>query len=137
MAGQGVQSADQKPSRSRPGSRTGCCPTFGNGSSATFRKGHVVPQCPHSNRRASGWPCPRRSSAPGTGTRRWRSSGQAPPPPPLPARADASYEHPDTTPGTYEIVLQSWKYFDYAKNPAGEFTRSQFVDISNKVTYKI
>src|SRR5262245_48020488 len=55
----------------------------------------------------------------------------------VPARADVSYEHPDTTSGTYEIVLQSWKYFDYAKNPAGEFTRSQFVDISNKVTYKI
>ena len=54
-----------------------------------------------------------------------------------PARADASYEHPDATPGSYEIVLQSWKYVDYAKGPDGEFTRSQFVSISNAVTYKI
>lgn len=55
----------------------------------------------------------------------------------VPARADASYEHPDTTPGTYEIVLQSWKYVDYAKGPDGEFTRSRFVDISAPVTYTI
>jgi len=54
-----------------------------------------------------------------------------------PARADLAYEHPDTTPGTYEIVLQMWKYVNYAKNPAGEFTASRFIDISNKVTYKV
>ena len=29
------------------------------------------------------------------------------------ARADDCYEHPDTTPGTYTIVLQSWKYVNY------------------------
>lgn len=54
-----------------------------------------------------------------------------------PARADASYEHPDTTPGKYTIVLQSWKYVNYAKDAAGEFTASKFVDISNVVNYTI
>jgi hypothetical protein len=53
------------------------------------------------------------------------------------ARAETSYEHPDTTPGTYEIVLQMWKYVDYKKGPDGEFTNSKFIDISNVVTYKI
>ena len=55
----------------------------------------------------------------------------------VPARADESYQHPDTTPGTYTIVLQTWKYVNYAKNPQGEFTVSKFVDISNAVTYTI
>jgi hypothetical protein len=53
------------------------------------------------------------------------------------ARADLSYEHPDTAPGNYEIFLQMWKYINYQKNPAGEFTASQFIDISNRVTYTI
>lgn len=54
-----------------------------------------------------------------------------------PARADLSYEHPDDSPGEYEIVLQMWHYVNYAKNPQGEFTQSRFVDISNKVHYSI
>jgi hypothetical protein len=54
-----------------------------------------------------------------------------------PARAEVSYEHPDTTPGNYEIVLQMWKYVDYRKNPNGEFVNSKFVDVSNKVSYTI
>ena len=54
-----------------------------------------------------------------------------------PARATDSYEHPDTTPGAYAIVLQSWKYVNYAKDPKGEFTASKFVVISNVVTYTI
>ncbi len=53
------------------------------------------------------------------------------------ARADASYQHTDTTPGRYEIVLQMWKYIDYRKKPDGEFVNSKFVDVSNKVTYTI
>ena len=53
------------------------------------------------------------------------------------ARADVTYEHPDTTPGQYAIVLQSWKYVNYAKDASGEFTVSKFVDISNTVTYTI
>ncbi len=53
------------------------------------------------------------------------------------ARADTSYEHPEATPGQYEIVLQMWKYVDYLKNPDGEFKNSKFVEISNKVSYTI
>jgi hypothetical protein len=53
------------------------------------------------------------------------------------ARAEASYEHADKTPGKYEIVLQMWKYVDYRKDPKGEFVNSKFVDISNKVSYTI
>jgi hypothetical protein len=53
------------------------------------------------------------------------------------ARPDLAYEHADTAPGTYEVVLQMWRYVNYAKNPAGEFTASQFVVISNRVTYTI
>ncbi len=50
-----------------------------------------------------------------------------------PARADHTYEHPDTAPGTYEIVLEQFKYVNYAKNPQGEYTQSKFVVISNAV----
>ena len=54
-----------------------------------------------------------------------------------PARADYSYEHPDTTPGTYEIALEMFKYVNYQKDAQGEYTQSKFVVISNTVTYKI
>jgi hypothetical protein len=54
-----------------------------------------------------------------------------------PARADATYEHTDATPGQYTVVLQTWKYVNYAKDAAGEFTVSKFVDISNVVSYKV
>lgn len=54
-----------------------------------------------------------------------------------PARADASYELAESTPGKYTIVLQSWKYVNYAKDAVGEFTASKFVDISNVVTYTV
>lgn len=54
-----------------------------------------------------------------------------------PARAETSYQHPDTSPGAYEIVLQMWKYVNYRKNPQGEFVDSRFIDISNKVSYTI
>jgi len=54
-----------------------------------------------------------------------------------PARADASYVHPSSEPGNYEIVLQMWRYVDYRKTPAGEFTNSKFVEVSNKVAYTV
>jgi hypothetical protein len=54
-----------------------------------------------------------------------------------PARAEVTYEHLDTTPGTYEVVLQLWKYVNYAKHPNGEFVTSAFLTVSNKVTYVI
>jgi hypothetical protein len=53
------------------------------------------------------------------------------------ARASLEYEHADTAPGNYEITLQMWKYVNYMKNPAGEFTASRFIDISDKVSYRI
>jgi hypothetical protein len=53
------------------------------------------------------------------------------------ARAALEYDHPDSAPGNYEIVLQMWKYIDYQKNAAGEFTNSRFIDISDKVSYRI
>ncbi|MBY0232741.1 MAG: hypothetical protein K2W96_25960 [Gemmataceae bacterium] len=53
------------------------------------------------------------------------------------ARLGDSYEHPSAAPGTYEIVLQTWKYVDYKKKPDGEFVNSKFIDISNKVSYKV
>ena len=55
----------------------------------------------------------------------------------VPARADYAYEHPETTPGKYEVVLQMWKYLDYKKSTAGEFTNSKFIDVSNKVEYQV
>src|SRR5258708_7259065 len=54
-----------------------------------------------------------------------------------PARANVSYEHAETAPGKYEIVLQMWKYVDYRKRPDGEFINSKFIDVSNKVSYTI
>jgi hypothetical protein len=53
------------------------------------------------------------------------------------ARADATYEHPDTAPGKYTVVLQTWMYVNYAKDAAGEFTVSKFIDISNTVSYTV
>src|SRR3954454_3478593 len=55
----------------------------------------------------------------------------------VPARTATTYEHPDTTPGKYEIILQMWKYVSYAKGADGEFTASKFIDVSNKVEYKV
>lgn len=54
-----------------------------------------------------------------------------------PARAENSYEHPDATPGDYEIVLQLFKYEGYQKDKEGNYTKSKFVDISGPVSYKI
>ena len=49
-----------------------------------------------------------------------------------PARADAVYEHPDQTPGGYEIVLEMWKYETFKVKDHGKF-----IEISNKVTYTV
>ncbi len=53
------------------------------------------------------------------------------------ARVDAEYEHPEKTPGKYEIVLQLFKYVNYKKDAKGEFTESKFIDISDKVSYTV
>jgi len=53
------------------------------------------------------------------------------------ARAEPTFEHAESIPGTYEIVLQMWKYVDYRKDANGEFVSSRFIDVSNKVSYSI
>ena len=53
------------------------------------------------------------------------------------ARPDLMFEFADTSPGTYEIVLQMWKYVDFRKKADGEFVNSRFINVSNKVTYVI
>jgi len=53
------------------------------------------------------------------------------------ARVDLALSLADLEPGNYEIVLQMWKYVSYKKTPAGEFTDSKYVEISNKVTVTI
>ncbi|HWG46043.1 MAG TPA: hypothetical protein VN688_24995 [Gemmataceae bacterium] len=53
------------------------------------------------------------------------------------ARTANSYEHPDKTPGKYEIVLQMWKYIDYRKGKDGKYVNSKYIDVSNKVAYQI
>lgn len=53
------------------------------------------------------------------------------------ARIDTTYEHDDQTAGTYEVVLQMWKYVNYKKDKDGEFTESKFIDVSNKVSYTV
>ena len=55
----------------------------------------------------------------------------------VPARANADYVYPDTTPGQYEVVLQMFKYDGYAKDKDGNFTLSKFVEVSNKVMYTV
>jgi hypothetical protein len=55
----------------------------------------------------------------------------------VPARANHSDEHADTPPGQYEVVLQMFKYEGYAKDSAGNFTKSKLVEVSNKVGYTV
>jgi len=50
----------------------------------------------------------------------------------VPARVEAAYEHPDKEAGTYEIVLEMWKYEGFRVKDHGKF-----IEISNKVTYTI
>lgn len=49
-----------------------------------------------------------------------------------PARGEMSYEHPETTAGTYEVVLEMWKYEGFKVKEHGKF-----IEISNKVTFTI
>ena len=53
-------------------------------------------------------------------------------------RTESRYEHPDKTPGKYDVVLQMFKYVNYKKDKAGgEFVDSKYVDVSNVVSYMI
>ncbi len=51
-----------------------------------------------------------------------------------PARVSNVYEITDPTPGQYEIVLQMFQYEGYEKDKDGKYTKSKFVEVSNKVT---
>ena len=42
-----------------------------------------------------------------------------------------------TAPGQYEAVLQMFKYEGYAKDAAGNFTKSKLIEVSNKVGYTV
>jgi hypothetical protein len=53
------------------------------------------------------------------------------------AGVELSYEHPETAPGKYEIVLQQFHYLNYKKDKDGKFTESRYVDISAPVSYTI
>lgn len=49
------------------------------------------------------------------------------------ARASDSYEITDQTPGQYQVVLQMFQYEGYEKDKDGKYTKSKFVEVSNKV----
>ena len=48
-----------------------------------------------------------------------------------------TFEHPDTTPGKYEIVLQQFHYLNYKKDKDGKFTESKYINISEPVSYTV
>jgi hypothetical protein len=53
------------------------------------------------------------------------------------AGLELTFEHPETTPGKYEIVLQQFHYLNYKKDKAGQFIESKYVDISEPVSYTV
>jgi len=53
------------------------------------------------------------------------------------AGLDLTFEHPDTTPGKYEVVLQQFHYVNYKKDKDGKFTESKYINISEPVTYTV
>jgi hypothetical protein len=53
------------------------------------------------------------------------------------ARLSEVFTLPESTPGSYEVVLQMWKYDGYEKTPDGEFTKSKYVEVSNKVVVTV
>lgn len=52
-------------------------------------------------------------------------------------RATDFFELADMPPGQYEAVLRMFQYEGYEKDPAGKFTKSKFVDVSNKLTWTV
>ena len=53
------------------------------------------------------------------------------------ATVDLIFEHPDTVPGKYEIVLQQFQYVNYKKDKDGKFTESKYINISEPVSYTV
>ena len=55
----------------------------------------------------------------------------------IPARASDYYEITDPTPGQYEVVLQMFHYEGYEKDKDGKYTKSKYVEVSNKVAVTV
>ena len=53
------------------------------------------------------------------------------------AGIDLTFEHPETVPGKYEVVLQQFQYLNYKKDKDGKFTESKYINISEPVSYTI
>jgi hypothetical protein len=53
------------------------------------------------------------------------------------AGPDLTFEHPEIAPGKYEIVLQQFHYVNYKKDKDGKFTESNYVNISEPVSYTV
>ena len=53
------------------------------------------------------------------------------------AGPDLKFEHTDTTPGKYEVLLQQFQYLNYKKDKDGKFTESKYINISEPVSYTI
>ena len=53
------------------------------------------------------------------------------------ATTDLIFEHPDTVPGKYEVVLQQFQYVNYKKDKDGKFTESKYINISEPVSYTV
>lgn len=55
----------------------------------------------------------------------------------VPARANDSHEMTPSGPGQYEALLRMFQYEGYEKDKDGKFTKSKFVDVSNKLTWTL
>ena len=53
------------------------------------------------------------------------------------ARISPEHDLQELPPGTYGAILQMWKYVNYKKDKDGEFTASQYVDISNSIEFEV
>jgi hypothetical protein len=53
------------------------------------------------------------------------------------ARVHLQHELGKLDPGTYQAVLQMWKYVNYRKDKDGEFTDSKYVDVSNPLAFEV
>ena len=53
------------------------------------------------------------------------------------AGIELTFEHPETAPGKYEVVLQQFQYVNYKKDKDGKFTESKYINISEPVSYTI
>lgn len=53
------------------------------------------------------------------------------------ARANDSHEMLETPPGQYEAILRMFQYEGYEKDKDGKYTKSKFVEVSNKLTWTV